>query len=319
MALKIFNPTRTGKGVDKNQPEKKRFFLFFELFFRKFWNICLVNLMFFVTLLPFVILYFISVYNGFNFGDGIQGIDLIWIGILLVSLIPVGPGLCAMCQVLNNYALQRPVFLKDDFLETYKNSFRQGILMFYMYLAIFVALIAAFSYYLQQSNQGNGFMTVMMVFCLFFMFLFYMSFCYMLTMVPILEQKYWPMFKNSIIFALAGLKTNIFTFLFTVGFSVLLLLAFFTVDLRIVFLIFLFFTAVIYPALMCFIILFNSYKLVDKYVIAPYYEQTEQERPDEFHPRNPEVLEPVFEDMGSREVTVETKAPKQKGKTRTIK
>ena len=51
MALKIFNPTRTGKGVDKNQPEKKRFFLFFDLFFRKFWNICLVNLMFFVTLL----------------------------------------------------------------------------------------------------------------------------------------------------------------------------------------------------------------------------------------------------------------------------
>lgn len=319
MALKIFNPTRTGKGVDKNQPEKKRFFLFFELFFRKFWNICLVNLMFFVTLLPFVILFFVSVYNGFDLFNGFHLNDLIWILILLVSLIPAGPGLCAMCQVLNNYALQRPVFLKDDFKETFKNSFRQGILMFYMYLAIFAALIAAFSYYLDQTMQGSGFMMVMMVLCLFFMFLFYMSFCYMLTMVPILEQKYWPMFKNSIIFAMAGLKTNIFTFLFTVGFTVLLLLAFLTVDLSITFLVFLFLTAVIYPALMCFIILFNSYKLVDKYVIAPYYEQTEQDRPDEFHPEHPEELEPVFEDMGTREVTVETKAPKQKGKSRTIK
>ncbi len=319
MALKIFNPARTGKGVDKNQPEKKRFFLFFELFFRKFWNICLVNLMFFVTLLPFVIVFFISVFNGFNLFNGFHLNDLIWIGVMLVALIPAGPGLCAMCQVLNNYALQRPVFLKDDFMETYKNSFRQGILMFYMYLAIFAALIGAFSYYLDQSLQGNSFMMVMMVLCLFFMFLFYMSFCYMLTMVPILDQKYWPMFKNSIIFAIAGLKTNIFTFLFTVGITVLLILAFLTVNISITLLVFLVLMAVIYPALMCFIILFNSYKLVDKYVIAPYYEQTEQERPDEFHPRNPEALEPVFEDIGSREVTVETKAPKQKGKTRTIK
>ena len=319
MALKIFNPTRTGKGVDKNQPEKKRFFLFFDLFFRKFWNICLVNLMFFVTLLPFVILFFVSVYNGFDLTNGFHLNDLVWIGVFLVALMPVGPGLCAMCQVLNNYALQRPVFLKDDFLETFKNSFRQGILMFYMYLAIFAALAAAFTYYLDQASQGNTFMTVMLVFCLFFMFVFYLSFCYMLTMVPILDQKYWPMFKNSIIFAFAGLKTNIFTFLFTIGVTALLLAAFLTVDLGITFLVFLFLTACIYPALMCFIILFNSYKLVDKYVIAPYYEQTEQERPDEFHPKNPEALEPVFEDMGSREVTVETKAPKQKGKTRTIK
>ena len=319
MALKIFNPTRTGKGVDKNQPEKKRFFLFFDLFFRKFWNICLVNLMFFVTLLPFVILFFVSVYNGFDLTNGFHLNDLVWIGVFLVALIPVGPGLCAMCQVLNNYALQRPVFLKDDFLETFKNSFRQGILMFYMYLVIFAALAAAVTYYLDQAGQGNTFMTVMLVFCLFFMFVFYLSFCYMLTMVPILDQKYWPMFKNSIIFAFAGLKTNIFTFLFTIGVTALLLAAFLTVDLGVTFLVFLFLMACIYPALMCFIILFNSYKLVDKFVIAPYYEQTEQERPDEFHPKNPEALESVFEDMGTREVTVETKAPKQKGKTRTIK
>ena len=319
MALKIFNPTRTGKGVDKNQPEKKRFFLFFDLFFRKFWSICLVNLMFFVTLLPFVILFFVSVFNGFDLINGFQLNDLVWIGVFLVALIPVGPGLCAMCQVLNNYALQRPVFLKDDFLETFKNSFRQGILMFYMYLVIFAALAAAFTYYLDQAGQGNTFMTVMLVFCLFFMFVFYLSFCYMLTMVPILDQKYWPMFKNSIIFAFAGLKTNIFTFLFTIGVTALLLAAFLTVDLGVTFLVFLFLMACIYPALMCFIILFNSYKLVDKFVIAPYYEQTEQERPDEFHHKNPGALEPVFEDMGTREVTVETKAPKQKGKTRTIK
>ena len=319
MALKIFNPARTGKGVDKNEPEKKRFFLFFDLFFRKFWNLCLVNLMFFVTLLPCVIVFFVSVYNGFNLSDGFQGIDLIWICAMLVCLIPTGPGLCAMCQVLNNYALQRPVFLKDDFLETFKNSFRQGILMFYMYLAIFAALAFAFSYYLEQSNQGNTFMTVMLVLCLFFMFLFYMSFCYMLTMVPILDQKYWPMFKNSIIFAIAGLKTNIFTFLFTIGVTALLIAAFWVVNLTITFLVFLFLLAVIYPACMCFIIVFNSYKMVDKFVIAPYYEKTEQERPDEFHPRNPEALEPVFEDMGTQEVTIETKAPKQKGKTKTIK
>ena len=319
MALKIFTPTRTGKGVDKNQPEKKRFFLFFELFFRKFWNICLVNLMFFVTLLPFVIAFFVSVFNGFDLSNGFHLNDLVWIGVFLVTLIPAGPGLCAMCQVLNNYALQRPVFLKDDFIETFKNSFRQGILMFYMYLAIFAALIAAFSYYLDQAVQGSTFMSVMLVFCLFFMFLFYMSFCYMLTMVPILDQKYWPMFKNSIIFSLAGLKTNIFTVLFTLGTTALLVAAFLMVNLSITFLVFLFLTVCIYPALMCFIIVFNSYKLVDKFVIAPYYEQTHQDRPDEFHPRNPEALEPVFEDMGSREVTVETKAPKQKGKTRTIK
>ena len=38
----MFDPTREGPGVSKDGPQKKRFFLFFDIYFRKFTKILLL-------------------------------------------------------------------------------------------------------------------------------------------------------------------------------------------------------------------------------------------------------------------------------------
>ena len=44
MALDLFHYGRAGKGVDKNGPRKKPFFLFWEIFGNKFWKFFQINL-----------------------------------------------------------------------------------------------------------------------------------------------------------------------------------------------------------------------------------------------------------------------------------
>lgn len=48
----LFNYGKEGPGVAKNAPEKRGFIRFFEIYSRKFWNLALAGLMWFVTCVP---------------------------------------------------------------------------------------------------------------------------------------------------------------------------------------------------------------------------------------------------------------------------
>ena len=50
----MFNYSKPGPGVDKDGPQKKRFFYFFELFGRKFWKLIELNLLYLVCCIPIV-------------------------------------------------------------------------------------------------------------------------------------------------------------------------------------------------------------------------------------------------------------------------
>lgn len=57
---------KPGKGVEKDEPEKRSFFKFFELFGRKFWRYIEVNLIQFVVLLP-VLLFLLTTFYDYLF------------------------------------------------------------------------------------------------------------------------------------------------------------------------------------------------------------------------------------------------------------
>ena len=85
----LFDYTKPGKGVDKNGPQKKRFFHFFELYFRKFWKLITLNLIYILFCIP---------------------------------IVTIGPATAAMTYILKNYTMERPVFLWSDFLEAFKKT-----------------------------------------------------------------------------------------------------------------------------------------------------------------------------------------------------
>jgi uncharacterized membrane protein YesL len=59
---------KPGKGVEKDEPEKRSFFKFFELFFRKFWRYIQLNLIQFVVLLP-VLLFLLATFYDYLFTE----------------------------------------------------------------------------------------------------------------------------------------------------------------------------------------------------------------------------------------------------------
>lgn len=269
----LFDYSKPGKGVDKDAPQKKRIFLFFELYFRKFWKLCALNLLYVLFCIP---------------------------------VVTIGPATAAMCAVLKNYAIERPVFLWSDFWEAFKENWKKGFAMGVIdALILVVAVVSIQFYYAQASANMFFYVPLFIVLCVAYITL--LASAYMYVMIPILDMKFKPMLKNAFYLSVLGVKTNLITTLISVILVVVMVL---------------FYPVTIIPAIVLFfstfwfIITFNSFQYVEKYVINPYYEQNNEKRPDILHLDDVDDDEFVFEDIGTKEERpAQNRSSGQKGKT----
>lgn len=239
----MFDYSKPGKGVDKNAPQKKRFFLFFELFFRKFSKMVLLNLMYLLFCLP---------------------------------IITIGPATVALMKILRDMSLEKPIFLWSDYVEAFKKNFKQGFIVGLIDLVIAILLYISSNFYLYKitAEQNNMFYLPLAITMFVTIIVLMMNF-YLLLMIPIVDLKLLPMIKNSFSLAILGIKSNIFTivFIFTIFVSLRYIPILFTIILF----------PIILFSFIGFIIAFNSYKYIEQYVIEPYYEKTGERRPDVYY------------------------------------
>lgn len=176
----LFNYSKPGPGVDKNAPKKKRFFLFFELYFRKFWKLIQLNLLFLVCCIP---------------------------------IVTIGPAICGMIYVLRNYANEKPTFLLSDFLDAFKSNWKQGFALWLLFTIISVVAGISFFWYFVNSATSWAMLipyALCILFCL--IFLFVQFYAYLMAITVELKLRY--ILKNCLIFAFLGVKTNIITAFF---------------------------------------------------------------------------------------------------------
>ena len=269
----LFDYTKPGKGVDKNGPQKKRFFYFFELYFRKFWKLITLNLIYILFCIP---------------------------------IVTIGPATAAMTYILKNFTMERPVFLWSDFLDAFKKNWKPSFAMWIIDTIVLILGLISYRFYFAQLNV-SGFFYVPLVLVLSIGFIVTLASMYMFIMIPILDMKFKPMLKNAFLLTVLGIKTNLLTFVFVAAISALVVLFF---PLTIFVIIPLFFSTI------WFIMTFNSFQYIEKFIINPYYEQTGEKRPDVLDLGDVEEDEFIFEDIGTEEVMVETKSAK---KAKTIK
>lgn len=268
----MFNYAKPGKGVDKDAPKKKRFFVFFDLYFRKFTKLVKLNLLYVLFCIP---------------------------------IVTIGPATAAMSKILKEFVNERPVFLVSDFFDAFKKNFKQGLIVGILDGFAFVVIFLAIRYYMQQSDKNMAILIPLM-FVFFAAFMLLLANYYIFLMIPLLNMKLRPMIKNAFLLGILGIKSNICTVFFTLLFT---LAVFFFPFIGIILAPIFFFSS------FGFIVVFNSYPQVDKYVIQPYYDQTGEKRPDVYY-FDDEYDEALFEDIGTREQPVETpKAGKKSGKT----
>lgn len=267
----MFDPTREGKGVSKETVKKKRFFLFFELVGRKFFKLCLLNILYLLCCIP---------------------------------VVTIGPATAGLMLVLRNIALERPTFVAHDFFEAFKKNFWKslgaGIVMALAFTVCGFAFNFYYSAYVDSSAGVNvGFfgmdsafaswfsgIAVIIAFVVLFSLMFISYYVYLLIVTVDLPLK--KVFKNAAILGLVGFKTNIITTVFVVLLCVVAFFGMLLVPINFFMgaLILFFLVAFIH-----FIIAFNSYQYIKKYVTDPFYKERGEEIPDD-----PKEHESIFVD-----------------------
>lgn len=230
---------RPGPGVDKNAPQKKSFVVFFEILGRKFWKLCIANLLYLVAFLP----------------------------ILTRGLADVG-----LANITRSYAREKHAFIGSDFLETIKKNWKQALPVGIINNLLTVVIVFAVSMYYQPAANGNtlafiGLALTMSVYVIFTMMKYYVPFL-LITFKYNLRQLY----RNALLFVGVGWKPNLvvsLVLLLCYGLMGLLLLLPNSLGIAFIFIIYLF----VFPAFRSFLIQFAIFPTIRRVVIDPYYEK----------------------------------------------
>jgi len=257
----MFDYTKPGKGVDKDQPEKRSFSLFFEVFTRRFWKLLTLNLIFFVCCIP---------------------------------VVTIGPALAGLFYVLRNFSRRQHAFVWMDFKDAVKTNWKKATAVFFINSAVWLALFFALYFYWAMSAE-SVIMTVALAITFAFAFLFAFMNFYLYTMLVTFDLSLKKLYKNAFLLSFLGLLKNFLTllvfgvlgallvigllYLWTIGGMALVLFALTVLGISCLF------------SFSGYVISFITYPVIKKYLITPFYDS---DRPQS--EQGSDEVEAIFED-----------------------
>ena len=192
MALDLFHYGRAGKGVDKNGPKKKPFFLFWEIFGSKFWKFFQINLIFFAACIP---------------------------------VVTFGPALAAMTQVMRKYTIGEPIFVFHEFKKAFKANVKQAFGIGLFDIALIALIVYNINFYIAAFESGQGAeYKLMIALSLAMAFIIYMMHFYIYPQIVALDLKMTAILKNSFLLMIAGIKRSFAAFFATAALVILVAL-----------------------------------------------------------------------------------------------
>ena len=285
MAKIITKETKPGKGISKNEPEKRRFFLFFELFFAKIGKLMQLNLIYTIAITPLLAGLFFS----FDFNRNITSIqdftkmqmftfapDYISLFLLITSVFITGPATAGFVFVLRNIQRREHAWIFSDFWAQFKKNYRQGVVVGLIDLIVYLALYIAFGFYtfvmpIEMAQMGTFIPSIASGIIVAITAVFTWAHFYIYTMMVTFELKTKDLFKNAFIFALGKMPLNLFitAILAVIFVACVYLFAFSTALLAIV-------LGLFGISLIGFIIVFSSYPTIDKLMLKKAQEQNKR-------------------------------------------
>ena len=277
MAKIITKDTKPGKGISKNELEKRRFFLFFELIGIKIRKLTELNLLYTIMLIPLLTgLYFSLDLNTDIYAKPIFTIhpDVVSLIILAASVFVTGPATAGFVYVLRNMQRREHAWVASDFFAQFKKNYLQGIAVSALDLICCTVLYVAFNFYVyimpaDVPEMGSLFPIVGAVFTAALAFIYIWAHYYIYTMMVTFSLKFSDLFKNSLMFSLARLPLNIFiTAVLAVVIVGFLLL--FTVSIIAAAAVF----ALVLLSLSGFFVVFATYPTIDKFMLQKATKKT---------------------------------------------
>lgn len=301
--LRLLDPMRDGKGVEKGEDTTPNLKFFFKLWGRKFWKLISLNFFMLVQLIPLagcLFLYsagpkistqydplyatLLGAQTAFPTSEGmtlftsaaglIKQIPIFnswahWImgGLILFHLVTYGWQKAATTYILRNLVRGDGVFMFSDYFYAIRRNMKQGFVMGLIDSAAIFALVFDFMYF--YNTPATSFANSVMYVAIFALILIYgvMRF-YTYLMLVTFNMKLGKIFKNALIFTVMGIKRNFMALLgilLLVGISVVAII--FLVPLKLA-------VVIIIPALcllaFCgFMYTYAAYPVIQKYMIDP--------------------------------------------------
>jgi uncharacterized membrane protein YesL len=287
------DPSRPGKGVDKDEPQKKAFFRYWALVWRKFTRFITLNFIYFVVLIPLIALVYLifnewldlpsimlAAVQGEEGGVPLPGMIFIMIFtlplpipyiLIAVSVVLYGPATCGFIYILRNFYREEHAWTADFFTKM-KENFKQGLIIGLMEIVFFGFLV--FSTYitrpagelmLNQESTATTFLLISRYITIGIGIVVAFMHYYAYLMIVTFNLKVRQILKNALIFAVMGLWRNLLSAVYTL---LTVLLLFFLAGwlsgiLEVVILgMFLF-------ALPAFACIFAQYPIINKFMIQP--------------------------------------------------
>lgn len=302
----LFNNYQNGSGIPKYAPKKKGLALFFDLFFRKIWHITGLNLLFFIFCLPIYAGFFL-----FSFMKNYKLLLAILIVLFLIFAVTIGPAIAGMTKVMRMFLIEKHTYIIRDFFRGFRGNFKKASIVGILDVLVALSAYASYNVYPYCAIQyDNNLFYIPMILALSVAIVAFIMNYYIFLMMTATDLSLKNLLKNSFALAFVAIKENIITTVFVIAFAFLMLMIFLNAPP-----LFLMLIAIFPTALVWFIVCFNSYPVIQKYVINPYYDNMGQVNPELTSEVDLVPEETLFEDMGGKEKPVEKR---KKGKGRRI-
>jgi uncharacterized membrane protein YesL len=195
----LFDYSKPGKGVRKDEPKGTRFVYFWKLFGRKFWQLCGLNLLYLLFCIP---------------------------------IVTIGPANAGFTYVLRNLATEQPVFMFSDFWDAFKLNWKQSFVYSLLLAVVAVVVVVSVQFY-NVNTDAHSWMIVPAALCIFIGLIIILMTFYVMLMIVTLDLSLKSILKNALILAIVCLKTNLLTLLFT-GLIVIATVLFFPISMILV-------------------------------------------------------------------------------------
>lgn len=218
-------PEREAKALKKN-----RFFIFWEIFFRKFWRFISLNLIYFIITLPILMFFYLTAsgYIAANMGeeyiDLLSGVGFIaalladipsvlYMPLLIISVLIYGPARMGFTYVYRNYTREEHAWISDVWekaRENWKQGLILGVLDFFITLLLVNNIVGVFG---SSSSAVNVILTMSKYVSavLLVVFLFVRHFTYLIAISVELPVK--AIIRNSSLFCIMAFGRNVLTVL----------------------------------------------------------------------------------------------------------
>lgn len=210
--------TRPGPGVDPDAPQKRAFFRFFDIFFRKLTHFAKVNLLYAVTGLITAIPIFILIFTVFSsvvysrvdaeLAEYAAYLTLIWAFFctnLYVTVMGVGPATAGITYILRNFAREEHAWIWSDFKDAFKDNFKQAIVVYLIDLVTVVLLYIALMFY----TQSSGFLGYLRYVVYMIILIYAMMHLYIYPIMVTFKLSIKDIYRNALLFAMGKLPSNL--------------------------------------------------------------------------------------------------------------